>query len=153
QFLTDAEWTTWKAKGCNSNSNTDTKLRMDCRWPFVRMSGQKTFQRSTLTANHGTYYIDTTVSASIQNSENFTKQSPRSVNVFKKDQTYYVFFLYAKTATKQTYQIFVGPPKTQQNQTGFNFIAKPGALDSSDLHAIRPTLNTMPPSEIKNDAW
>ena len=35
--------------------------------------------------------------------------SPRSVNVFLKGQTYYMFFLFAKPATKQTYQIYVGP--------------------------------------------
>jgi hypothetical protein len=33
---------------------------------------------------------------------------PRSVNVFKAGETYYVFFLYAKPSTEQTYQIYVG---------------------------------------------
>ena len=30
--------------------------------PFIRMAGQSIAQRSTLTVNHGTYYMDTTVS-------------------------------------------------------------------------------------------
>jgi hypothetical protein len=32
-----------------------------------------------------------------------------NLNVFRKDQTYYVFFLYAKPTTTQTYKIYVGP--------------------------------------------
>jgi len=31
------------------------------------------------------------------------------LNVFRKGQTYYIFFLYAKPTTSQTYQIYVGP--------------------------------------------
>jgi len=33
---------------------------------------------------------------------------PRSVNIFKAGETYYVFFLYAKQSTEQSYQIYVG---------------------------------------------
>ena len=109
---------------------TDTQRTTDaCRWPFVRMGGQSTYQRSTLTANHGTYFLDTNVSFDTQwqNKENGTKEHftdtipcddakvtpsapchQRSVNVFKGGQTYYMFFLFAKPETKQTYQIYVG---------------------------------------------
>ena len=73
------------------------------------MGGQSTYQRSTLTANHGTYYLDTSVSLNTQNTENFTTETPISVNVFKGGQTYYMFFLYTKPETQQTYQIYVGP--------------------------------------------
>jgi hypothetical protein len=36
------------------------------------------------------------------------------LNVFRKGQIYYVFFLYAKPTTKQTYQIYVGPGFNEQ---------------------------------------
>ena len=89
------------------------------------MGGQSTYQRSTLTANHGTYFLDTSVSYKTQwTGEAFTTTRPcddpnvkpsddcfpRSVNVFVKGQcTYDMFFLFAKPVTKQTYQIYVGP--------------------------------------------
>ena len=34
---------------------------------------------------------------------------PRSNNVLKAGETYYVFFLYVKARTEQTYQVYVGP--------------------------------------------
>jgi hypothetical protein len=63
-----------------------------------------------MTANNGTYYIDTTLSGATQlNSKDLTRPSAiRNINVFAKGQTYYVFFLFAKKDTKQTYQIYVG---------------------------------------------
>ena len=88
------------------------------------MGGQSTYQRSSLTVNHGTYFLDTSVSKTRNAREAFTTTTicpvtsppkrtrpalPRSVNVFLKGQTYYMFFLFAKPATKQTYQIYVGP--------------------------------------------
>ncbi|HSY87426.1 MAG TPA: hypothetical protein VLA85_12725, partial [Verrucomicrobiae bacterium] len=126
------------------------KNQKDCRWPFVRMGGQSTYQRSSLTVNHGTYFIDTSVSNDTQTKkEAFTTTkpcndpsvpaaadcSPRSVNVFLKGQTYDVFFLFAKPATKQTYQIYVG-------STGFNL--------ANDVGAIRPVLDTMPMPSIES---
>lgn len=66
----------------------------------VRMMGQDTSQRSTLTVDDGIYYIDTT--------KNAAAQGVPSKNVFKANDTYYVFFLYAKAAIRQSYQIYVG---------------------------------------------
>ncbi len=72
--------------------------------PSIRMMGQDQAQRSSLTVNNATYYIDTTVAPADQ------VTPPRSVtsNVFRKNHTYYVYFLFAKPNTKQTYQLFVG---------------------------------------------
>jgi hypothetical protein len=141
----------WFDNGCN-----DDKTQDKCRWPFTRMGGQSTYQRSTLTVNHGTYYLDTSVTKNTQRTEKFStifpcdiKKTgfcqPRSVNLFLKGQTYFMFFLYAKRATKQTYQIYVGP--------GFNFKPKPGSGDPSDLHATRATLNSLPVNKITNVDW
>jgi hypothetical protein len=66
----------------------------------VRMMGQDKSQRSSLTVNHGIYYIDTTKDAAVQNVP--------FKNVFRADDSYYLFFLYAKSTTRQTYQIYVG---------------------------------------------
>ena len=141
------EWATWFANGCNTANPPD---RVKCRFPFVRMSGQSTYQRSTLTVNHGTYYLDTTVPRDVQYGSSPTMQGepftdiipcefkamgacqPRSVNGFEGGHTYYVFFLYAKSgthATQQTYQIYVGP-KAQ----GFNV--------NTDISAVQVNLNT-----------
>lgn len=65
-----------------------------------RMMGQDTFQRSGLTVNHGSYYIDTTVSKE--------KQGAKSPNVFVSGGKYDLFFLYAKKTTAQTYTMYVG---------------------------------------------
>jgi hypothetical protein len=135
QFLTgndgtngqpSGEWAMWFTNKCNTANPPHPE---DCRFPFVRMGGQSTYQRSTLTANHGTYYIDTTVprdiqygSAEMPAGEPFTNIvpcefkptgpcQPRSVNVFHGEETYTVYFLYAKSgahATQQTYQVYVG---------------------------------------------
>ena len=71
-----------------------------------RMMGQNTFQRSGLTVNHGSYYIDTTVSKQTQQD-----QRAKSVNTFVGGQKYDLFFLYAKKNTAQTYTMFVGKGK------------------------------------------
>jgi hypothetical protein len=116
------EWAHWLAAKCDKNRNTPR-----CRWPFMRMAGENFYQRNTLTVNHGTYFIDTSVPREVQYG-NVTNKTPgekfndvtpcdvadqngckpRSVNVFKAGETYYVFFLYAKPSTEQTYQIYVG---------------------------------------------
>lgn len=62
--------------------------------PSIRMMGQDTGQRSTLTVNHGTYYLDTAV-------ESFS-------NLFKANQTYYLFLIYAPETAEQTYRFYVG---------------------------------------------
>ena len=73
----------------------------------IRMMGGNLWQRSTLTANNGVYYIDTAAGP--------TKQagSPHK-NIFEADRTYYVLFVYATPTTPQTstthqsYQLYVG---------------------------------------------
>jgi cell migration-inducing and hyaluronan-binding protein len=149
------EWKDWYANKCDTNPTTT-----QCRFPFVRMSGQATYQRSTLTANHGTYYLDTTVPRDIQYGSSSTMLGepftdiipcefvlpstgpcqPRSVNVFQRGQTYYVYFLYAKSgthATQQTYQIFAG--------AGFNL--------NTDVNAVQANLDTSPVQAIRNQPW
>jgi hypothetical protein len=68
-----------------------------------RMMGQSDYQRSSLSVNHGSYYIDTTVSKQKQQGAGAT-----AVNVFTKGQTYYLFFLYANADTTQKYTLYVG---------------------------------------------
>ncbi len=138
------EWKRWFDSGCDQD-----QTKAECRWPFVRMGGQNTYQRNTLTVNHGTYYLDTSVSRDTQwHTERFTSVlpcdfvpeggcAPRSVNVFQGGQTYYMFFIYAKRTTQQTYQIYVGP--------GFN-------LDT-DLKAVQATINTMPVNSFNAIDW
>ena len=84
QYLTDDEFKAYQA---------DSTKR-----PSIRMMGQSTGQRSTLTINHGSYYIDTTVPLPPQNSS----------NLFLPGQPYYVYLLYATPATHQTYSIYIG---------------------------------------------
>jgi hypothetical protein len=74
-----------------------------------RMMGQNTFQRSALTANHGIYYIDTTVSAAKQEAD-----GAKSINTFVGGQKYDLFFLYAKKTTKQIYELYVGAGKDEK---------------------------------------
>jgi len=72
--------------------------------PSIRLMGQNQGQRSGLTLNNATYYIDTSLDAQGQTAP------PRAgaSNVFQKDHTYYVYFLFAKPNTTQTYQLYVG---------------------------------------------
>ena len=83
-----------------------------------RMMGQDTFQRSGLTVNNGSYYIDTTVSKKKQGT--LTGDGPcfgaktdgfcpaESPNVFVGGGIYDLFFLYAKKTTAQTYTMYLG---------------------------------------------
>jgi hypothetical protein len=87
--------------------------------PYIRMAGQSLYQRSTLTVNHGKYYMDTTVSSATQipwliggqgssgcrNGDADRQANPKDgpvrgpctfENVFTGGSTYYLFFLYAK---------------------------------------------------------
>jgi hypothetical protein len=67
----------------------------------IQMMGANLWQRSSLTADNGVYYIDTARGPESQ------KESPLK-NVFEADRTYYVFFVYAKETTNQTYQLWIG---------------------------------------------
>jgi hypothetical protein len=110
------------------------------------MGGQATYQRSTLSINHGTYFLDTTVADKMQAEvEDFTTKKPcaperpgpcepRSVNVFQADQAYYMFFVFAKNETKQTYQIYVGK--------GFEI---------ATVKAYRPNLMTFPIESMREE--
>ena len=76
----------------------------------IRLMGQATYQRSSLTTNNNRYYIDTTPSLKVQDTppplnNNFPIFH---INVFLTDKTYYVFLLFAKKTTKQTYDLYVG---------------------------------------------
>lgn len=123
QYLTAAELGHWQTNGCAGNANTAA-----CRWPFMRMGGQNMYQRETLTVNDGLYYVDTSISKDTQNTENYTTMpQTRDVNVFAPDQTYYMFFLYAKPTTAQKYQIYVGD--------GF---------DTASVKPVRASLATAP---------
>ena len=72
--------------------------------PTIRMMGQGQGQRSTLTVNHGKYYIDDQVTLDTQ------KQSVGNAewNIYLPNTTYYTYFVYAKSTLDQTYQMFVG---------------------------------------------
>lgn len=88
--------------------------------PQIRMMALDTSQRSTLSLNHGAYYIDTTQDCTAQGGcPKCTKFDPSSgecetyenryrPSVFLEGHTYYVYFVYATDKTHQTYDIFVG---------------------------------------------
>jgi hypothetical protein len=82
--------------------------------PFIRMASQAVGQRSNLTPNHGSFYIDTTTTPADQ-------QFFAMKNIFEANQTYYLFLLFAKESTTQTYSMYVG--------TKFNL--------ANDLKAVR----------------
>ncbi len=91
QFLTNQEFTQY-------SRNPAAFQR-----PTIRMMGQGQGQRSTLTVNHGTYYIDDQVTVDTQRASGTTEW-----NIYLPNQTYYVYFVYAKPSLDQTYQMFVG---------------------------------------------
>lgn len=76
--------------------------------PEARMAGQGNGQRSVLTANHGSFYIDTTVSQATQAAGQSGPQGKTSLNVFTAKQEYNVFLVYTKATTEVTYQLYVG---------------------------------------------
>ena len=79
----------------------------------IRMMGQETSQRSSLTVNHGTYYFDTGVSKATQLACPSTDpNNPCVDNVFKPNGTYYLFLIFAKATTQQTYRFSVGNTST-----------------------------------------
>ena len=92
QYLTDDEFKAYQ---------TDPTTR-----PQIRMMGQGTGQRSNMTFNHGSYYIDTTVPLNAQNVAN--------PNVFLAGHPYYIYFLYATPSFHQTYSMYIGKVSEQQ---------------------------------------
>jgi hypothetical protein len=105
------------------------KLANEANPDLIRMAGQSTYQRSTLTPNNGKYFVDTTVGEQKQRSAGAAQ-----VNVFRKDEVYYLFMLFARptigadAATRQTYQIYVGD--------GFN--------PATDVWATQADISTKP---------
>jgi hypothetical protein len=87
QYLTDDEFSAWQKDPIDR--------------PSIRMMGQSTGQRSTMTVNHGSYYIDTTLDADAQSKK-------MDKNIFLAKEPYYVYLLYATPQTKQTYSMYVG---------------------------------------------
>jgi hypothetical protein len=98
----------------------------------IRMAGQATAQRSSLTMNGGRYYIDTTVSADDQR-----RAGAGLLNVFRGGETYYTMLLFATPQTRQTYQMYVGP--------GFN--------PATDVFVARGNLGVSPVSFTKGEPW
>jgi cell migration-inducing and hyaluronan-binding protein len=133
------EWKHWYQNGCNTDP-TKFGITQACRWPFIRMAGTAKNTRETLTINNGTYYLDTTVPKTIQQTEQYNGENAgsslnTSFNVFQPDTkiddhtfigTYNVFFAYAKPTTRQTYQIYLGPNAT-----------------AADIKAIQVRLDTL----------
>lgn len=76
----------------------------------IRMMGQETGQRSSLTINHGTYYFDTTLSKEFQLKSDCVSRdgTPCVANEFRPNNSYFLFLLFAKPDTKQTYRFYVG---------------------------------------------
>ena len=89
--------------------------------PSIRLMSQAMWQRSNLTPNHGVFYIDTTVSREVQESElpppptNPEAIHTQKLNVFQKNETYYVYLVFATPEARQTYQIYVGKDFDQQS--------------------------------------
>jgi cell migration-inducing and hyaluronan-binding protein len=156
------EWAHWYANGCDQNLNNP-----QCRWPFIRMSGEDLGTRETLTVNNGTYFLDTAVplemqkdiregSKIISHGESYNRQGGpgNSIdtfgNVFQPGETYYVFFLYAKKSTRQTYQIYVG-----KDPNGGSVKPKrvriPSSLDPTDYDGTVPYLATIDTSKVMID--
>ena len=118
--------------------------------PQIRMMGQSTAQRSTLSLNHGAYYIDTTqnctslggcpkcLTVDPMNPKRCKTYdgNPYSPSIFLGGQTYYVYFVYAKADTKQKYDIYVGD-KTSLDELKVT----PIRLDPNN-YAINPASGT-----------
>jgi G8 domain len=92
QYLTDREFEAYQR---------DPATR-----PEIRMMGQGTGQRSNMTLNRGSYYIDTTVPRDHQNVEN--------PNVFLAGHSYYLYFLFATSKFHQTYSLYIGKVNEQE---------------------------------------
>jgi len=87
------------------------------------MMGQSNAQRSTLTLNHASFYIDTTVPLGTQQS------SSSSFNVFQGDGVYDFFLLFATNRTKQTYNLYIGRDLRQDQAKA---VMTPGRMQIPD---------------------
>jgi len=113
--------------------------------PQIRMMGQATGQRSTLSLNHGAYYIDTTQNCTsqggcpkcLQHNSTYPNICDRydsawSPTIFLGGHTYYVYFIYAKDTTKQKYDIYA--PKSSLGELN----VQPIRIDPSNGYGITP---------------
>jgi hypothetical protein len=112
EYLTDTEYADYQRDSRNF------------KWPVIRMMGQDTGQRSTLTVNHGLYYIDDQVKRETQQRSGAT-----NLNVYLPGHTYYVYFIYAKPSLEQTYQMYL-PTNLTRTQV------------EALVHQFRTTINT-----------
>jgi hypothetical protein len=96
-------WTAQDNKECDENALCKSGDPL-ARPGRITMMGGATGQRSTLTANQGWYYIDTTVPAGQQTG--IPLQNGRSV--FLSGHTYYVYLIYGKPDTQMQYWMYVG---------------------------------------------
>jgi hypothetical protein len=87
----------------------------------IPMMGMSFSQRSMLTVNNGTYYVNTAVSEAKQKASTGGPVPITSVNVFKPSGSYYVFFVYANERTKQKYQMYIGAgiPDFETNKSNY----------------------------------
>jgi hypothetical protein len=112
--------------------------------PQIRMMGQLGGQRSTLSLNHGRYYIDTTQGCTSQGAcpkcEQHNLRDPKICDryendwrpsIFVKKETYYVYFIYATENTKQKYDIYF--PKSSEGEADVNGIT----LDPTNAYSVK----------------
>jgi hypothetical protein len=100
------------------------------------MMGQLSPQRSSITVNHGKYYLNTAVRDTSQRS-GCPGGNCATINTFRASQTYYLFTIYAKPTTQQTYQIYVG------TQTGFR--TQGNTLNDVDVWLTQADIRTKVP--------
>lgn len=137
----------WNSACTNENCYGVPLLRQD-KLPIadkgvtraIRMMGQDTGQRSSLTVNGGTYYIDTTVSKATQIAENCNPRNGNkvdcAVNEFKAGQTYHVFLIFADEKTEQTYRFFVGKD-TDFNPASITLTQVEIGKDPPEFHTVQ----------------
>lgn len=92
--------------------------------PQIRMMGQGTGQRSTLTMNRGSYYMDITQSCNAQGEcvpcaevegDHCKTWGPVTYfpTTFLRGHKYYFYLLYATASTRQTYDMYIGDMKKE----------------------------------------
>ena len=127
--------------------------------PQIRMMGQATAQRSTLSLNFGSYYIDTTQNCTSQggcpkciklNKDDPSKcdtydSNPFRPSIFLGGHTYYVYFLFAtdKTNRNTTFMLALGLSLAELNVKAVrvdpNNYSTPTASDGSYIYLKYPT--------------
>ena len=109
--------------------------------PRALMLGQDSGQRSTLTLNHGHYYIDTSNNCSSQGGCIVSNPaSENGVSVFQGGQTYYVYFIYGKPSTQLTFDIYLGP----NDETGKWKVAGVRGTFDTDTYVFNPVKGATP---------